>query len=153
MGEEMGEEVIGAVVDQYGAEIMRSGFSKEEAQHILLSGIKNFEAKKRSRIDRTGRLRYTAKMSTRRRRNKLLGKTNWFKGGKDKVKYDKGSKKSGKANAKGEVQKVEIKAVLFCDFTKNGELATSLRELMRGMERTLGFGIKVVERTGPTLRS
>ena len=62
--------------------------------------------------------------STRRRKNKLLGKTNWFKGGKDKVKYDKGSKKSGKANAKEEVQKVEIKAVLFCDFTKNGELAT-----------------------------
>ena len=92
-------------------------------------------------------------MPSYRRRNKLLGKTNWFKGGKDKVKYDKGSKKSGKANAKEEVQKVEIKAVLFCDFTKNGELATSLRELMRGMERTLGFSIKVVERTGPTLRS
>ena len=48
---------------------------------------------------------------------------------------------------------MEIKTVLFYDFTKNGELATSLRELMRGMERTLGFGIKVVERTGPTLRS
>ena len=127
----MGEEVIGAVVDQYGAKIMGSGFSKEEAQRILLNGIKNFEAKKRSRIDRTGSLRYTAKMSsTRRRKNKLLGKTNWFKGGKDKVKYDKGSKKSGKANAKGEVQKVEIKAVLFCDYTKNGELATALRDLL-----------------------
>ena len=48
---------------------------------------------------------------------------------------------------------MEIKAVLFCDFTKNGELATSLRELKRGMERTFGFSIKVVERTGPTLRS
>ena len=111
-----------------------SGFSKEEAQRILLNGIKNFEAKKRNRIDRTGSLRYTAKMSGTSW-NKLLGKTNWFKGGKDKVKYDKGSKKSGKANAKEEVQKVDIKAELFCDFTKNGELATSLRELMRGMER------------------
>ena len=87
------------------------------------------------------------------RANKLLGKTNWFKGGKDKVKYDKGNRKSGKTYAKEEAQKEEVKAVLFCDFIKGRELVNSLRELMRRMERTLGFGIKVVERTGPTLRS
>ena len=87
------------------------------------------------------------------RANKLLGKTNWFKGGKDKVKYDKGNRKSGKTYAKEEAQKEEVKAVLYCDFIKGRELVNSLRELMRRMERTLGFGIKVVERTGPTLRS
>ena len=43
--------------------------------------------------------------------------------------------------------------MLFCDFIKGRELVNSLRELMRRMERTLGFGVKVVERTGPTLRS
>ena len=52
------------------------------------------------------------------RANKLLGKTNWFKGGKDKEKYDKGDRKSGKTYTREEAQKEEVKAVLFCDFPK-----------------------------------
>ena len=42
---------------------------------------------------------------------------------------------------------------MFCEYTKNGELATSLRELMKRLEGTLGFTVKIVERTGATLKS
>ena len=43
------------------------------------------------------------------RANKLLGKTNWFKGGKDKVKYDKGNRKTGKTYAKEEARRRSLK--------------------------------------------
>ena len=59
--------------------------------------------------------------------------------------------KAGKE--KREEQRPEQIAVLFCDYTKDGELANLLRELLQRMEGALGFSIKVVERTGPTLKN
>ena len=45
-------------------------------------------------------------------------------------------------------KEMEQKIVLFVEQTQNGELAKRLREALRGMEHTLGFRVKVVERTG-----
>ena len=145
---------VGEIVDKYAEKMLRSGYSRE--QKILLNGIKNFEAKRKSRLRLFGRLRRTAAVSsTQRRRNKLTGKTSWFKG-KRKPKEDVKKEKKG-ANSKKDVrkeqQREEVKTVLFCDITENGELASSLQELFNRMEGTLGFGIKVVERNGLTLRN
>ena len=41
--EELGAEVRGAVVDRYGAKLLRSGYSREQTQRILKNGIKGFE--------------------------------------------------------------------------------------------------------------
>ena len=46
-----------------------------------------------------------------------------------------------------------MKNVLFIEQSPRGELAKRLRETMRDMEQTLGFKIKIVERTGRSLGS
>ena len=50
-------------------------------------------------------------------------------------------------------KEMEQKTVLSVEQTRNGELAKRLREALRGMEHTLGFRVKVVERTGRSLGS
>ena len=148
--EEQEADVLGAITDKYASKLIRSGYSKEQTKRILLNGIKNFEAKRKSRIKKFGSLRSTAARSRLdRRRNKLIGKTSWFKGGKAKNKYKNGKKSNLPGREEVQEDKKEVKSVLFCEFTKDGELASSLRELMKRMEGTLGFGIKVVERTKP----
>ena len=121
---------------------------------IILNGIKNYEAKRKSRIRKNGIVHLTAKMSVGSRwRKKLLSKSNWFKrGSKEKEQYDKkGGVEKRNTSEKGELP--EIKSVLFCEYTAEGELANKLRELMKRLGGVLGFTIKVVERTGRTLKS
>ena len=48
---------------------------------------------------------------------------------------------------------LKTRTVLFVDQTPGGELAGRLKALYLGLESTMGFKIKVVERTGKTLRS
>ena len=48
---------------------------------------------------------------------------------------------------------MEQKTVLFVENTKDGELTKRLKELMKRIGPSIGFGVKVVERTGATLRS
>ena len=43
--------------------------------------------------------------------------------------------------------------MLFVEYTRNGELAGKLRELTKRLAPIMGFCIKVVERTGSSLRS
>ena len=62
-------------------------------------------------------------------------------------------KKVGKGKEDARDQRMEVKTVLFCEFSKDGELASALREMFGRMEETLGFGIKVVERNGLTMRN
>ena len=42
---------------------------------------------------------------------------------------------------------------MFVEQTEQGELAKRLREMMNRIAPTLGFSVKIVERTGSTLRS
>ena len=48
---------------------------------------------------------------------------------------------------------MELKSVLFVEHTKDGELSRRLREVIGRMAPMLGFSVKVVERTGRTLKS
>ena len=48
---------------------------------------------------------------------------------------------------------MEQKTVLFVENTKDGDLTKRLKELMKRIGPSIGFGVKVVERTGATLRS
>ena len=46
---------------------------------------------------------------------------------------------------------MDKKSVLYVEHTPDGELASRLRELLGRLAPTLGFEIKVVERTGTAL--
>ena len=84
-------------------------------------------------------------------RKKLLAKTNRYrKGGKEDQK-----RKSTKGHIRKEsqVKQLEHKTVIFVEQTPRGELAKRLRELMSRISPILGFGIKVVERSGCSLKS
>ena len=63
---------------------------------------------------------------------------------------EKGAKK-GK-NRKKEKLNLGAKTVLFVDQTPGGELAKRLRELLQRLEPTMGFSIRIVERTGTKLK-
>ena len=101
--EELGAAYRGAVVDQYGAKLLRSGYTREQTRKILLNGIKGFENKRRSRINKGRSLRRTAKMSMRdRHKKKLLERSNWYKkrkSGKEEN-YKKVEQKEGKRQVK-----------------------------------------------------
>ena len=156
--EELGAECRGAVVDQYGAKLLRSGYSKEQTQRILINGIKGFENKRRSRLNQGRSLRNTAKMSIKDRyKKKLLEKSNWYKKRKSSKdeKYKKVEQKKSKREAKkrSKDEQPVPKTILFVEHTAGGELAHKLRELTRRLAPTIGFSIKIVERAGATLRS
>ena len=48
---------------------------------------------------------------------------------------------------------VELRSVLLVENTGDGELARRIREVIQRLTPSLGFGVKVVERTGATLQS
>ena len=158
--EELGAGAICKVVDQYAQDLLNSGFRKEQTRKILLNGIKGYEAKKKRRAAEGRSLRSTAQGSRGSRiKKKLLGKSNWYKNRKNtrstqenKSNSAKGSRKCKDKKIPGE-QTPPMKTVLFVEHTKNGELATKLRELTRRLAPTLGFSVKVVERAGATLKS
>ena len=127
MKEGLGPKMIGSTVDKYASKIRRSGYSLEQTKRIILNGIKSFEAVRKKRLERFGTLRRTATISSlSRRKNKLLGKTNWFRTKKNKARYDSG-KKSGKKSGEDD-DREEVRTVLFCEYTKHSVLEGTLNK-------------------------
>ena len=95
-------------------------------------------------------------VSGARIKKKVLSKSNWFKKKKGeqekeqmKAKREPGATNWGSRPAK----ELEVKTVLFVEQSPGGELAKRMRETLRNMEHTLGFKVKVAERTGQALGS
>ena len=150
--EALGSKEKARVVDEYAQKLLNSGYEEYQVRRIIVSGIKGFEGKK-LRHERQGwRLRRTAAESgDTRAKKKLLAKTNWYKKKKTENLYDKS--KGGSRMRKGVNNYVEHKTVLFVEQTNNGELGRRLRELMERISPILGFGVKIVERNGASLKS
>ena len=78
--------------------------------------------------------------------------SNWFRKKKSKECYAKestwssGSKPSFVGSRPN--KELDVKTILFLEQSPKGELATRLRETLYGMETTLGFRVKDVERNG-----
>ena len=159
--EDLSKEYREHVVDEYGKKILNSGYTREQAIRILVNGIKGYENKRRRRIKEGRRLRTTAKESrSGRYRKKLLAKSTWFKGKKDNADSNtisSGEQSRNKKKNKDEKEQVreqiKYKSVLFIENTEGGEFLTRMKELTRGLSSSLGFGIKIVERCGSSLRS
>ena len=126
-------------------------------RRTIVNGIRGFGSK-RKRCEQEGRkLRRTGKESRSARiRKKLLGRTNWYKKKPKEDLYNKvgeGMRKINHQKTATVGRHKEKKTVIFVEQTVKGELASQLRELFLRLERITGFGIKVVERAGATVKS
>ena len=142
------------ILDRFSQKLYNSGYSEDQVRRIVLSGIKGWGGKVLRCKEEGRRLRRTAEDSLEiRMRTKLVGKSTWFKGrGANSKKVGgttgKRSKKEG-----GRTTTSTPRSVLFVDYTPGGELAARLRELILRLEPTIGFSVKVVERSGLSLQS
>ena len=143
-------------LDNYAVKLLTSGFSLEQTRRIILSGVRGYEGKVRRReLEMTPLYRTSEESGSSRARKKILGKSTWFKGGKEGKKKtvlngrNKGLKWEHRNSDTGPL---DTKTVLFVEHTPEGTLAKMLREQLGRMEGTMGFRIKVVERAGTRLK-
>ena len=128
-----------------------------QVRKILVNGVRGYENKKLRRMKDGQRMRRTAMESgSARARKKLLTKTNWYKkSGKEDLYSKVQGRKSTKEHIKKEeqVKQLEHKTVIFVEQIPRGELGKRLREMLTRISPILGFGVKVVERSGSSLKS
>ena len=126
----------------------------------MISGIKGYENRLKNCRKNKTRIHRTAKESSgTRRTKKLTAKSSWFRKKKTR-KLEEGAntgeqnKSKKRTSTKPEAEEnIKTRSVLFVEATPHGELASRLRELLKRLEPTMKFRVKVVERTGATLRS
>ena len=120
-----------------------------------MNGIKGYEGRMIKCMRLRRKVKRKAKDSLEDRTKKvLLSKSSWYKGRSRKDYYGSckaGNKKGGEQMSREEY--LEQKSVLFVERTRDGELCRRLREVIGRMAPLLGFSIKVVERSGRTLKS
>ena len=68
------------------------------------------------------------------------------------IRMEKTNAHSTTSKKKGEDKEVKTSAVLFVENTKEGRLAKNLREVVERLKGILGYRIKVVERSGTSLK-
>ena len=147
------------IVDNYAQKLLNSGFSREQTRRILIGGIKGFGAKVKRCLKEGRSLWRTAEDSRGSREMKsLLGRASWYKKKKDKKDWYR--EEHNKKGAKNEKRKEEMikeriphKSVMFVEQTVGGSLASKLRELIDHLAPILGFSVKIVERTGSSIKS
>ena len=145
-------------MDNYCQKRINSGYRVDQVRKIVVAGIRGWRRKVNRCLAENRRIRRTARDSLGKRiRTKLSGKTTWFR----KTRKDNVDKKTMKNKGEDRRRKEEDKisntctprSVLFVEQTHGGELAMRLRELFQRLEKTVGFLIKVVERSGGSLQS
>ena len=157
--EELGAATRGPIVDMCANKLLQSGYFKEQTRGILKNGIRGFENRRRSRAAKGAPMRSTAKKSSRSRLvKKLLSKTSWYR---KKSNYNTASQKSSnyassvgaESNKSGRIeQEKEPQAVMFVECSKNGELASRMKDLTKRLSEVTDFRVKVVVRAGGTLK-
>ena len=156
--EELPSSYRAKVIDEYGMKLRTSGYSMEVTRRILSNGMKGYVAKVTRRKKSGSRIHRTAmESSSDRLKKKMIGRNNWFRGGRrsDEKYVDKGAMKSkncGATNTKVN-KNLRVRAALFVEQSPRGELASAIREQLQRMEGVMGFRIRVVERTGRSLLS
>ena len=91
-----------------------------------------------------------------RTKRKLLGKTLWYKDRKrneDDVCTQQGNVGgSGRKDTRGS-KKVKTRSVIFVEQTPLGELSRRMKDQLHRLELTLGYRMKVFQRTGRSITS
>ena len=123
---------------------------------IVANGVKGYMRKRdrRMKSGKSKRIHLTAEESQGSRiRKRLLGKSSWYKkrGGAND---EQGGDKAGNSRSRSEESSLlKTRAVLFIEQSPQGELARRMKDQLRSLEATLGYRVKVVERTGRSLKS
>jgi hypothetical protein len=157
------EETEG-VIEQYISQLKNSGFSRKQAKEIIVCGMVGWR-KKLDRRELAGQKQSLEAKDTLEKRtdDKLLKKTNWYKGNKKRKLENKNSKfkcnPPAKQRKKGQQEeskegpggKKAVKAVMFVPFSAHSELATRLSGNEEKMEGMPGYRLKIVEKGGTKL--
>ena len=157
VSEDLGKASKVKMVDDYAQKLSNSGYKGEQVRKIICNGIKRYEGRRRKCL-REGRMLHRTSTDSQgaRIRKKLLAKSNWFRKKRKSNKEEKPKRSKDKSQEWGAVnynKELEVRSVLFVEQTPGGELSKRLREQLRGMEDTLGFKVRVAERTGRSLGS
>ena len=151
-----GEQHI-EIVDGYTQKLANSGYSSTQIRRIIISGIRGYNNKVARCKEQGTRLHRTAQeCSNSRTRRKLLGKSNWFRGSSkasSTTNTSVGVSEKSKKAFKKQNKTLKTRSVLFIEQTPKGELAKQIRELLQRLEPSMGFKIRVVERSGKSLAS
>ena len=144
------------IVEKYGRKLLSSGYSRTQTKEILINGIKGYMNKvKRRKTNGKTRIHLTADESRNGRvKKKMIGRTLWYKNRRNNK---DGSTTNGRNyqpqdKKEGDVD-LNTRAVLFLDQTPHGELARRVKELLLRLEPSMGFKLRVVERTGRSIKS
>ena len=152
------------ILEVFAEKMSRSGYSRKTIQEILVAGLKGYEAKRRTaKLENRGIHRSSRDTQNKRIKNKLLGKTTWYKkkkkkgegytnqgGFKEKMRngrYRRGDRKEN------EEEDTPISAVMFVPRTHRGELATRLRQAESDIQKVGKTRVKIVEETGNMAKS
>ena len=143
-----------AIVDEFAKQLMMSGYGRDQARRIITSGLVGYEnMKDRAAAAGEGIHKSAASSAVARRRSRLLGRGNWFRSPPKNVTKD--TSKPRQRSAKGFQARPKRKlpvSTLFCVQTRNGLLAKSLKQQERKLAEMTGETIKIIERSGVTVK-
>ena len=158
----MGEKT--GALDIFSQKLLNSGHKVATIRSILVSGIKGYKR----RVSRclAGNIplhRSAGQSADKRRRKKLLAKTQWFRSPgqddeADEETYSQANQgaerhrdsqgKSSKKEYKPEQKDLRTSTVLFVEFSKGGGLQKQIRDSLDRITSMLGFKVKVTEKGG-----
>ena len=152
------------ILEIFAEKMSRSGYSRRTVQDIMVAGLKGYETKlRKAKSEHRGIHRSSRDTQNKRIKNKLLGKTTWYKNKKNK---GEGCPKQGRAqekmrkggyrrggNKENDAEDTPISAVMFVPRTHNGELATRLRQAESEIQKVGKTKVKIVEETGNMSKS
>ena len=175
------EEII-RVVEQFIKQMKSSGYGIKQSREITICGLKGWKNKRERREKEGTDFYREGKNTLKSRvRKKLTERENWYKEkerekeGKEDVREKDGDDRPSKKNKKEMERHLKdlgldlikekkdgpqakskphsvFKAAMFVPCTPHSTLAKELRELEFGLEKIIGYRLKIVERAGDKLQ-
>ena len=158
--EKLGVEEQKLVLEQFTQELKNSGYYREQAKEIIVSGFRGWRRRLEKRGE-SGLYRPAHTTLAERERKKLLERETWYlprTEEKERIEGELMRKKligrrrikGMKKNKKEAVDQKEdpIKAVMFVPCTKDSRLTKELREAENAIGEKTGSKLKMVERCG-----
>ena len=141
-----------AVINEFDQQLTMSGWGEDLRRRIIEAGLIGYEnMKRRAAENKTSVHLSAAAGAAERRRKKLTGKANWFKSAPKQRTREAPRRQPQQQSQEVKKRKPPV-SVLFCPQTPNGMLAAQLKEQERFLSQVCGESIKVIERSGSTIR-
>ena len=167
VSEDLDQKTRNGVVDAFAARLILSGYKQEQVRDIVIAGLKGYEkVVAMANEGKTVIHRSAAASAPSRYKKKLTGKSTWFldkaecnkelsspprQGNPSHAKVTRPKCDQQESKQAGAEQKTVT--VLFAIQTPNGELAARLRRAEQELAELCNNKVKIVERSGTTLKS